>query len=151
MRWRSNRYRKRAARRSARGYTLIELLVVLVIIGLLVGIVGPMAVRYLSTAKSETARIQMKSLSVALNLFRVDIGRFPSKQEGLAALVARPPGLAGWNGPYLAGEAVPEDPWKRPFIYEGPGSRPESFLLSTLGADGAKGGDGENKDITVTR
>jgi len=90
-------------RRRRAGYTLVELLVVLVIIGLLVGIVGPMAIRYLSTAKSETARIQMKSLAVALNLYRIDLGRFPSKQEGLAALQSRPAGLAGWNGPYLAG------------------------------------------------
>lgn len=143
--------KRRAARRRQGGYTLIELLVVLAIIGLLVGIIGPMAVRYLSTAKSETARIQMKSLSVALNLYRIDVGRFPTKQEGLNALVAAPSGLAKWNGPYLAGESVPSDPWDRPYIYEGPGTQPETFVLSTLGADGLKGGEGENGDITVTR
>ena len=142
---------KSARRRPTGGYTLIELLVVLAIIGLLVGIIGPMAVRYLSTAKSETARIQMKSLSVALNLFRIDLGRFPSKPEGLAALQSRPAGLAGWNGPYLAGEAVPADPWDRRYIYQGPGVQPESFVLSTLGADGAKGGEGENQDFVITR
>ena len=145
------RPRRRWRRRRAGGYTLIELLVVLAIIGLLVGIVGPMAVRYLATAKTETARIQMKSLSVALNLYRIDLGRYPSKQEGLAALQTRPTGLAGWNGPYLSGEGVPADPWDRPYIYQGPGAQPETFLLSTLGADGAKGGEGENKDFAVTR
>jgi len=150
MHWRCDIKRNRPRRRS-RGYTLIELLVVLAIIGLLVGIIGPMAVRYLSTAKSEAARIQMKSLSVALNLYRIDLGRFPSKQEGLAALLSRPTGVAGWNGPYLAADTVPKDPWDRPYIYDGPGAAPESFLLSTLGADGAKGGEGENKDIVVTR
>lgn len=143
--------KRKSARRQTGGYTLVELLVVLVIIGLLVGIVGSMAVRYLGVAKSETARIQMKSLSVALTLYRIDLGRFPSKQQGLAALQTRPAGLAGWNGPYLAGEAVPADPWDRPYIYEGPGTAPESFLLSTLGADGAKGGEDENKDVVVTR
>lgn len=143
--------RRRPRRGRQGGYTLIELLVVLVIIGLLIGIVGPMTVRYLSTARSESARIQMKNLSVALNLYRIDVGRFPSKQEGLAALLSRPPGLTSWNGPYLAGEAVPSDPWSRPYLYEGPGDAPESFLLSTLGADGSKGGDGENADIVVTR
>ncbi len=143
--------KRKSARRRTGGYTLVELLVVLVIIGLLVGIIGPMAVRYLTVAKAETARIQMKSLAVALTLYRIDMGRFPSKSHGLAALQTRPAGLAGWNGPYLAGERVPADPWDRPYIYEGPGTARETFLLSTLGADGVKGGEDENKDVVVTR
>ncbi len=143
--------KQKSARRRTGGYTLIELLVVLAIIGLLVGVIGPMAINYLSTAKSQTARIQMKSLSVALNLYRIDLGRFPTKSQGLAALVTGPTGLAGWNGPYLAGDAVPADPWDRPYIYQGPGARTGTFKLSTLGADGAKGGEGEDKDFAVTR
>ena len=133
-------------RRRQRGVTLIELLVVLVILGLLVGIVGPRVIAYLGTAKADTARVQIEQLAASLDLFMIDIGRYPSESEGLDALVTAPAGLDSWNGPYLEDSEVPLDPWGAAYIYRVPGeNRP--FLLGSLGADGAEGGEGDNADI----
>lgn len=132
-------------RRAMRGFTLIELLVVLAILGLLAGLVGPRVLGQLGGAKSKTAAVQIKDLESAVELFKLDVGRFPSTQEGLQALVTRPGSANGWNGPYLR-KGLPKDPWDRPYEYRFPGQHGE-FDLFSLGADGTPGGEGENADI----
>jgi general secretion pathway protein G len=133
-------------RRGMTGFTLLELLVVLVIIGLLVGYVAP---RYFSqVGKSETkvARAQIKALEDALDQYRIDVGRYPSTEQGLAALNAQPASETRWQGPYLR-KAVPNDPWGAPYQYRAPGEHGEYDLYS-LGTDGQLGGTGEAADIT---
>ena len=137
-----------AKRRPANGFTLVEILVVLVILGLLAGLISTAAVSYLSKAKADISRIQLENISTSLDLFRLDMGRYPSTEEGLAALVRRPAGLAKWKGPYINGKEVPFDPWERPYVYERPASG-GAFTLLTLGADGAEGGESEDADISV--
>lgn len=135
--------------RRALGFTLIELLVVLAILGLLAGLVGPRVLSQLGGAKSKTAALQIADVDKALELFKLDVGRFPTTEEGLAALVARPAGVAsGWAGPYLKG-AVPADPWSRPYQYKL--NADGSVDIVSLGADGAPGGEGENADLRNTR
>lgn len=130
-----------------RGFTLIELLVVLAILGLLIGLVGPRFLGQLGGAKSRTAAVQMADLEKGLELFKLDVGRFPTNEEGLDSLVRRPGNATSWNGPYLKGSAIPVDPWGRPYVYRmTPGKDPS---LTSLGADGAEGGEGENADIRV--
>lgn len=132
-----------------RGFTLIELLVVLAILALLAGLVGPRVLSQLGGAKSKTATVQIADLEKALELFKLDVGRFPSTDEGLAALVTKPASVTtGWSGPYLKG-GLPADPWGRPYKYA---LKPDGAVdILTLGADGAAGGDGENADIRNTR
>src|SRR5271154_6089940 len=103
-----------ALRRGDAGFTLVEILVVITIIGLIMGLIGPRVLNYLGESKVKAAKIQMQSFSSALDLFYLDAGRFPSTAEGLTALVQRTPGAAGWNGPYLKGGNVPNDPWNHP-------------------------------------
>ena len=134
-----------APRRSA-GFTLIELLVVLVILTLLAGLVGPRVLDQLGGAKSKTAGVQIADLDKSLELFKLDVGRYPSTEEGLDALVKKPGNVNGWNGPYLKG-GVPTDPWNHPYRYANSGGNIE---IVSLGADGAPGGDGENADIRNT-
>ncbi|GAA4418956.1 type II secretion system major pseudopilin GspG [Acidovorax lacteus] len=131
------------SRRRARGFTLIELLVVLAILTLLAGLVGPRVLGQLGGAKSKTAAVQIADLEKSLELFKLDVGRFPSTEEGLQALVAKPGSANGWNGPYIKG-GVPNDPWGKPYKYTAQGGNVE---ILSLGADGASGGDGENADI----
>lgn len=133
------------AARRARGFTLIELLVVLAILGLLAGLVGPRVLSQLGGAKSKTAVVQIRDLEQAVELFKLDVGRFPTGQEGLEALVSAPPGANGWSGPYLR-KGLPDDPWGNPYHYEAPG-RNGDIDIYTLGADNSPGGDGENADI----
>jgi general secretion pathway protein G len=129
------------------GFTLIELLVVLVILGLLAGVVGPQVMKYLGSSKSKTARLQIEELSAALDLYRLELGRYPSSEEGLTALV-QPPGVveARWQGPYLKKKTVPKDPWGFDYHYQFPGQQ-DVYDLFSLGADNANGGDGENSDV----
>lgn len=127
------------------GFTLIELLVVLVILGLLAGLVGPRVLNQLGGAKSKTAKAQIHDLEQGAELFKLDVGRFPSSEEGLAALNAKPASAPGWNGPYLKKE-IPKDPWSKDYSYVSPGKRADIEIF-TLGADGAPGGDGENADV----
>ena len=134
-----------AARRRARGFTLIELLVVLAILTLLAGIVGPRVLNQLGGAKSKTAAVQIADFDKSLELFKLDVGRYPTTEEGLDALVTRPGSANGWTGPYLKG-GVPTDPWGKPYKYANPGSNGGIEILS-LGADGAPGGEGENADV----
>ena len=102
------------------GYSLLEMLVVITIIGLIVGLVGPRVLNYLSESKVKTARIQIESLSSALDLYYLDNGQYPAMNEGLAALVQRPVSAPGWNGPYLKSQGVPIDPWGHAYIYKIP-------------------------------
>ena len=133
-------------RQSARGFTLIELLVVLAILTLLAGLVGPRVLNQLGGAKSKTASVQIADLDKSLELFKLDVGRYPTTQEGLQALVVKPGAVNGWNGPYLKG-GVPSDPWGNPYRYANNGGAIE---IISLGADGAAGGDGENADVRNT-
>jgi general secretion pathway protein G len=138
------------SRAGSGGFTLVELLVVLAILTLLAGIVGPRVLGQLGGAKSKTAAVQIADIDKALELFKLDVGRFPTTEEGLDALSTRPPTIsAGWAGPYLKG-AVPNDPWGKPYRYQGSGPNGTVEILS-LGADGVPGGEGENADIRNTR
>ncbi len=128
-------WRKRESDPSAQsGFTLVELLVVLAILSLLVMVATPQVLKYLGKAKNDTARIEMKSMSTALDLFLLDVGRYPTQQEGLQALVANPGGLQSWHGPYLKTTVVPSDPWGHPYQYRFPGQNGD-YDLWTLGAD----------------
>ncbi|CAN7232915.1 MULTISPECIES: type II secretion system major pseudopilin GspG [unclassified Acidovorax] len=138
----------RAHGRLQRGFTLIELLVVLAILTLLAGLVGPRVLNQLGGAKSKTAGVQISDLDKSLELFKLDVGRYPTTEEGLEALVKRPGNAASWSGPYVKGN-VPSDPWGRPYRYSNSGSNGGIEILS-LGADGAPGGEGENADVRNT-
>ncbi len=129
-----------------RGFTLIELLVVLAIIGLLAGLVGPQVMKHLGGAKTKTARVQVEDLAGALDMYRMDVGRYPTSSEGLQALVEKPSSARSWNGPYLRKNKVPQDPWIYDYHYVSPGEHGR-FDLFSLGADNAAGGDGEDQDV----
>lgn len=132
-------------RRNGRGgFTLIELLVVMVILGLLAALVGPTLFSKVGKGKTAAAKTQVQLFGQALDSFRLDTGRYPTTAEGLDALMTNP-GIDGWDGPYLK-KGVPNDPWKRPYHYECPGTHGD-YDLYTYGADDAPGGTGENQDI----
>jgi general secretion pathway protein G len=133
-------------RRRIRGFTLMELLVVLAILGLLMSLVGPAVLNQLGGAKSKTAAIQVKDIEQALEMYKLDVGRYPTTEQGLVALVQNPGGVSGWNGPYLKGGKLPQDPWKQDYHYRFPGVRGEVDIYS-FGMDGTEGGDGENADV----
>lgn len=132
-----------------KGFTLIELLVVMVIIGLLAALVAPRMFGRVGKAKRQAAQAQIENLGGALKLFRLDVGRYPTTEEGLVALRTNPSTIlhdvALWNGPYLEKE-VPKDPWGNPYVYISPGEHGDYDLMS-YGADNAPGGEGENADI----
>jgi general secretion pathway protein G len=131
------------------GFTLVEMLVVITIIGLIMGLIGPRVLNYLSESKVKTARIQIQSFSSALDLFYLDAGRYPSTAEGLTALVRPTGGAAGWSGPYLKGGSVPNDPWNNPYVYRSPGQHGPYDIIS-YGSDGQEGGTDLAADITAT-
>jgi len=135
------------------GFTLIELLVVLAIISVLAAMVAPSLFQNVGDANVTAARSQIESLALALDAYRLDNGRYPDSQQGLAALRAPPTSgdiAANWRGPYLR-RLVPLDPWRRPYVYRMPGrNRADEFELYTLGRDGQVGGSGEDADITAS-
>ncbi|MHC5349320.1 type II secretion system major pseudopilin GspG [Metapseudomonas furukawaii] len=128
------------------GFTLLELLVVLVVLGLLAGIVAPKYFNQLGKSETRVARAQIEGLVKALDIYRLEVGRYPSTEQGLTALVAAPTDEPRWAGPYLQ-KGVPQDPWGRAYVYRSPGENGD-FDLLTLGKDGQPGGDGENAEVT---
>ena len=133
----------RPARNS--GFTLIELLVVVIIIGLLASLVAPKFFKKLGASRQKTAKAQIELFGSALDSFRLDNGRYPTTEEGLAALRTKPEGLPNWTGPYLP-KAIPKDPWGHDYIYRSPGEHGD-YDLSSYGRDGSPGGEGEDADI----
>jgi general secretion pathway protein G len=130
------------------GFTLVEMLVVITIIGLIMSLIGPRVLNYLSESKVKAAKIQLQSFASALDLFYLDAGRFPSTAEGLAALVQRTPGVTAWNGPYLKGGNVPTDPWSHAYVYRAPGEHGPYDIVS-YGSDGQEGGSGVAADLSL--
>jgi general secretion pathway protein G len=128
-----------------RGFTLLELLVVIVIIGLLAGYVAPRYFAQVGRSETQVAKAQIEALEKALDQYRLDMRRYPSAEEGLDALVAKPASAATWSGPYLK-KAVPSDPWGRPYVYRSSGPQGE-FEVVSYGRDGKPGGSGEDADI----
>lgn len=137
--------RRKRAVQPARGFTLLELLVVLVILGLLVGVVAPRFFGQVGKSEVKIAAAQIKSLEDALDQYRLDVGRYPTTEQGLAALNTQPAGVTRWRGPYLK-KAVPDDPWGNPYQYRSPGEHGEVDLFS-FGRDGQPGGTGDAADI----
>jgi general secretion pathway protein G len=129
----------------SKGFTLTELLVVLVIIGLLAALVGPVLYQRINPAKQSVASAQIESFMTALDSYFLDVGKFPSQQQGLSALRVRQDGESRWNGPYLKKD-IPVDPWGNPFVYHTPG-RNGGYEVISYGADGKEGGEGDNADI----
>jgi len=137
---------KRLARRREAGFTLLELLVVLAILGLLAAIIAPQVLKYLGTAKTQTARVQIHNIQAALDEYKIDVGRYPTQAEGLPALVTAPQTATGWNGPYLRSVTALKDPWGEPYVYKNPGQHGEVDVF-TLGNDKQPGGTGEAQDV----
>lgn len=129
-----------------RGFTLLELLVVLGIIALLAGIVGPQVMKHMGASKTKAARVQIEDLSASLDMYKLDVGKYPSSEQGLAALVEKPTDGKRWNGPYLRKVKVPKDPWTQEYRYVSPGEHGK-FDISSYGADEKEGGEGEDQDI----
>ena len=134
------------ARRDA-GFTLLELLVVLAILGLLAAIVAPQVLKYLGASRSQAAKVQVENIAAAVDHFDLDVGRYPTPEEGLDALVRSPPGVANWDGPYLQRPSALVDPWQRKYLYRVPGQHSGDFDVWTYGSDGVEGGTKEARDV----
>lgn len=128
------------------GFTLLELLVVLAILGLLAGIAGPQVLKYLGSSRIETAKVQVQNVVASLELFYLDVGRYPTEDEGLKALVTEPPEVDGWKGPYLRKADALRDPWGHPYGYRKPGQH-GNFDVFSLGPANGEQGTGEAQDI----
>ena len=136
----------RRATRSNRGFTLLELLVVIVIIGLLAGLVAPRYFDQIGKSNTKVAKAQIDSLEKALDQYRLDVGRYPTTEAGLASLYTKPQNVEKWEGPSLK-KPVPLDPWGNPYLYKSPGDHGDYDLFS-YGSDGKPGGSGEASDVT---
>ena len=130
-----------------RGMTLIEILVVLTLIAIVMGIVGGNYLGQGEKAKQKAAKIEIEQIGQTLDLFRLEVGRYPTTQEGLQALITAPTGVPNWNGPYWKKSTLPKDPWTNEYKYASPGQH-GAYDLWSYGADGKEGGEGTNKDIT---
>ena len=139
-----------ALRRGDAGFTLVEILVVITIIGLIMAIVGPRVLNYLGESKVKAAKIQIESFSSALDLYYLDMGRYPGSSDGLVALVQRPGSAQEWNGPYLKGGVVPNDPWGHAYVYRSPVEHAPYEIVS-FGSDGQEGGTGTAADISSSQ
>jgi general secretion pathway protein G len=129
------------------GFSLMELLVVMTILGLLAGVVAVSLTGRVDKEKRRTAKLQIANFEEALDMFHLDVGRYPTTEEGLAALIEKPSGVDNWGGRYLKKD-LPRDPWKKEYIYKSPGDNDRPYDIMSYGMDGAPGGDGNNKDIT---
>ena len=139
-------FRNRRLDRRGRGFTLLEILVVLVILGLMASLVGPQVFKQLSGSKTKAAHLQIQELRAALDLYRLELGSYPSSEQGLDALITKPRNVNNWNGPYLKKNVIRKDPWGFDYQYRSPGQNGD-FDLWSLGADNREGGDGENRDV----
>ena len=128
------------------GFTLLELLVVLGIIAMLAGIVGPQVMKHMGESKTKAAKVQIEDLAATLDMYKLDLGRYPSSEEGLTALIESPDSAKRWNGPYLSKSKIPLDPWQNEYHYVSPGEHGK-FDLFTFGADNKEGGEGEDQDV----
>ncbi|MGZ8152284.1 MAG: type II secretion system major pseudopilin GspG [Methylovulum sp.] len=128
------------------GFTLLELLVVLGIIAMLAGIVGPQVMKHMGESKTKAAKVQIEDLAATLDMYKLDLGRYPSTEEGLNALIESPDSSKPWNGPYLRKSKIPLDPWQQEYHYVSPGEHGK-FDLFSLGADSKEGGEGEDQDL----
>lgn len=133
--------------RASAGFTLIEMLVVLTIISLIIGLVGPKVLGYLSESRVKTAKLQIESFNSALDLFYMDVGRYPEDSEGLKALVVRPAGVDIWNGPYVKDGRVPKDPWGHPYQYHTLSDHTPPYEITSLGPDGHGGKGAVSTDV----
>ena len=133
--------------RKQSGMTMMELLAVLVIIGVVMGVVGGKFFGQAEEAKRKAAKIEINQIGQSLDLFKLEVGRYPTTSEGLQALITAPAGVTNWNGPYWKNGAVPTDPWKNEYKYASPGQH-GAYDIVSMGPDGKEGGDGDNKDIT---
>ena len=130
-----------------RGMTLIEILVVLVLIGVVMGIVGGNFIGQGENAKRKAAKIEIEQIGQTLDLYKLEVGRYPTSQEGLQALLSAPAGVGNWNGPYWKKGTLPKDPWGNEYKYTAPGQH-GAYDIVSLGSDGKEGGEGAAKDIT---
>ena len=135
------------ATRGSRGFSLLELLVVLLLLGAFAGIFAPKIFGQAEKAKQKAAKLEIDQIGQALDLYKLEIGRYPTSQEGLAALMTAPSGASNWNGPYLKRNAVPKDPWSNEYRYVSPGDQNRPYDIISLGSDGKEGGDGDGKDL----
>ena len=147
MKTRLSTRRRHVDRRAEAGFTLVEMLVVIAIIGLIMGLVGPRVLSSLGESKVKAAKLQIESFSSSLDLFYLDVGRYPTSSEGLAALAQRPDNASVWNGPYLKTGSVPPDPWGHLYVYRAPAERGPYEIVS-LGSDGQEGGVGTASDLS---
>src|SRR5436305_13467668 len=134
------------ARTAQRGMTLIEILVVLTLIGIITGIVAGNFIGKGEKAKADAAKIEIGQIGQALDLYKLEIGRYPTTQEGLMALIQAPAGVNNWNGPYWKKSSIPKDPWGNEYKHSSPAASAPYDIVS-LGADGKQGGDGVNRGL----
>jgi general secretion pathway protein G len=136
-------------KRNNRGFTMIELLAVLAILAIVITLVSGNFAEKGEQAKAKAAKIEMEQMGQALDLFKLEVGRYPSSSEGLQALITAPSGATNWSGPYLKKNSLPKDPWQNEYRYTSPGANNRPYDILSLGADGKEGGEGANKDIVT--